>query len=349
METFSSIPCNLCKQRNISFLYRKEGYTIARCHSCGVLFRVPKPTSEELRQMYTEAYYHPWNLEKEELVKKIKMKTFERRLQEIQKYVRSGKILDVGCATGFFLEEAQSKGFEPYGIELSEFSFKEGERKFGDHIYLGTIEEIPFESNFFDVITMFDLLEHVKNPLTTLRCCRRILKPRGIIAAVLPDTSSISAQLMRKNWTHYKEEHLFYFSKKTISCLLKQELFNVIKVVPAIKVISLKYIYNHQFKYQPRHPITLALSILLKMLPQAIQNTRRRETFFSRRCWIPPETLVMAAKARSVPTARTGSSFMTMSKRASSKRRLPFPSIRSENQPATLPQQEEQFPLLFFP
>ena len=156
--------CSLCKQRDISFLYRKKDYTIARCHSCGLLFKVPQPTSEELRQMYTEAYYHPWNLEKEELVKKIKMKTFERRLQEIQKYVRSGKILDVGCATGFFLEEVKSKGFEPYGIELSKFSFKKAQNKFGNRIFSGTIEDAPFENNFFDVITMFDLLEHVKTP-----------------------------------------------------------------------------------------------------------------------------------------------------------------------------------------
>ena len=288
METVSSIMCNLCNQRNISFLYRKEDYTIARCHSCGMLFRVPQPTSEELSQMYTEAYYQPWNLEKEELVKKIKMKTFERRLQEIQKYVRSGKILDVGCATGFFLEEAKSKGFEPYGIELSEFSFKEGERKFGDHIYLGTIEEIPFEINFFDVITMFDLLEHVKNPLTTLRCCRRILKPRGIIAAVLPDTSSISAQLMRKNWTHYKKEHLFYFSKQTITSLMKQEAFEVMRNKPATKVMNLGYLY-HQFIQYPHHIATPIVTILYKLLPQYLSKISFQITM--------GERLILASKS----------------------------------------------------
>ena len=221
--------------------------------------------------MYTEAYYHPWNLEEEIVVKKIKMKTFEKRLQEIQKHVQCGKILDVGCATGFFLEKAKSKGFEPYGLELSEFSFKKAQNKFGDHIFWGTIEEIPFENNFFDVITMFDLLEHVKNPVTTLRCCKKILKPKGIIAAVLPDTSSISAKLMGKNWTHYKKEHLFYFSKQTISYLIKQESFEVIKNKPATKIMNLEYLY-HQFIQYPHHIATPILTILYKLLPHYLSK-----------------------------------------------------------------------------
>lgn len=273
MEKTNSAICSICKQKDTSLLYRKNDYSIAKCHSCDLQFRVPQASHEELRQIYTD-YYHPWKLEKEveEVIKKTKTEAFEKRLQEIQNYVHRGKILDVGCATGFFLEKAKSKGFEPYGVELSESFFKEAHNKFGDRISWGTMEDIPFENNFFDVITMFDLLEHVKDPTITLRCCRTVLTPNGIIAAVLPDTSSLTAKLMRKNWIHYKKEHLFYFSKKNISALLKQESFDVIKIVPAIKVISLKHLYYHQFKYHPNHPITLTLSILLRILPQAMKK-----------------------------------------------------------------------------
>ena len=141
--------CSICKQKDTSLLYRKDDYGIAQCHSCTVRFRVPQPSHEELRQIYRD-YYHPWKVEKEveEVAKKIKRETFERRIQEIQQYVRRGKILDVGCAAGYFLENAQSKGFEPYGIELSETFFKETHHKFGDGIYWGSIEDSPFKNNF---------------------------------------------------------------------------------------------------------------------------------------------------------------------------------------------------------
>ncbi len=273
MEKYNSEICSICKQHSISLLYVKDDYSIFRCNSCNVQLRLPQPSHEELKKIYAN-YYHPWKIENEvaETVKISKTKTFEIRLQEIQKHIRRGKILDVGCAAGYFLESAKNAGFEPYGVELSESFFKETHLKFGDSIYRGTIENIPCKDNFFDVITMFDLLEHVKDPVSTLRRCRKILMPNGVIAAVLPNTSSLTAKLMRKNWMQYKKEHLFYFSPKNISALLKQESFDIIKIVPAIKVISLKILYYHQFKYHPHHPITVILSLLLKTLPRAIQK-----------------------------------------------------------------------------
>lgn len=257
----------------MSLLYVMDDYSIVRCNSCNVQFRVPQPSHEELKKIYAN-YYYPWKVENEvaEIIQSSKIKTFERRLHEIQKYVRRGRILDVGCAAGYFLECAQSKGFEPYGVELSDSFFKEAQRKLGDGIYRGTIQDLPCENNFFDVITLFDLLEHVKDPISTLQRCRKILVPNGILAAVLPNTSSLTARLMRKNWMHYKDEHLFYFSKKTISAILQQESFNLIKAVPAGKVTSCRYLYYHQCKYHPRHPATTILSILLKTLPPALQK-----------------------------------------------------------------------------
>ena len=263
--------CGICSHQDVSLRYSKKDFSIAQCHSCGVLFRTPQPTFEEVRQLYTTAYYNPWHLEKEEGVKKIKMDTFEKRLREIQIYVSGGKILDLGCATGFFLKMAQSRGFEPYGIELSEFSFVQAHKKFGDTIFHGTIEDGPFENDFFDVITMFDLLEHVKDPVATLRRCKEILKPKGIIVAVLPDVSSITAKLMGSNWTHYKDEHLYYFSKRTISALLKQESYEVVKITPTSKVMNLEYLY-HQFTQYPHHIVTPLITTFYKLLPHYLST-----------------------------------------------------------------------------
>lgn len=271
MDKINAVTCSICKKEDAYLLYKKTGFNVAGCRACGMVFSTPQPSSQELRKMYSRDYYQPWNIEKEEVVRKIKMATFERRILEIQKYVSGGKILDVGCATGFFLEKAQSKGFEPYGIEISAFSYQQGRKKFGDHIFNGTIEDVPFGNILFDVITMFDLLEHVKDPVATLRCCKKILKPHGIIVAVLPDVSSLTARLMGKTWTHYKKEHLFYFSKRTITDLLKQESFEVLKIIAARKVMNLEYLYN-QFIQYPHAVATPIATALYKLLPRYLRT-----------------------------------------------------------------------------
>jgi len=104
-----------------------------------------------------------------------------------------------------------------------------------------------------------------------LRRCRAILKPNGITVAVLPDISSLTAKSMGKNWTHYKKEHLFYFSKQTISRLLKQESFDVIKITTASKVMNLEYMY-YQFVQYPHHLATPLLNILYKLLPHNLSK-----------------------------------------------------------------------------
>ena len=99
---------------------------------------------------------------------------------------RVARSLTWAVLPAIFWKRLKAKDLSRYGIELSEFSFVQAHKKFGDSISHGTIEDIPFENDFFDVITMFDLLEHVKDPVATLRRCRAILKPGGVIAADAP-------------------------------------------------------------------------------------------------------------------------------------------------------------------
>ncbi|NUM33283.1 MAG: class I SAM-dependent methyltransferase [Candidatus Brocadiae bacterium] len=224
-------------------------YSILKCEHCNLEFIDPQPDFEEIKSIYTSDYYKAWGMEKEEKnsLKKMKKNTFEQRIKLLSNYKKTGNILDIGTASGFFLEVAKNFGFEPYGVELSEYSAKLAQQKFGqDKIYHGILENCPFPKLFFDVIAMSDLLEHVQNPISLLECASQFLKEDGIIIITTPNTESFSRKIMGKKWTQYKPEHLFYFDKKSIYYLANLIGLKILKIQPAWKSINLKY-FDDQF------------------------------------------------------------------------------------------------------
>lgn len=109
-------------------------------------------------------------------------KTFYKRLILIRKFKKEGRLLDVGCAFGFFLKLAEKYGFQPFGIDISSYAVKKARKIVKGKILQGDIEEdIPFPDNFFDVITLFDILEHLKNPKRVLSQLKKKIKHSGYI------------------------------------------------------------------------------------------------------------------------------------------------------------------------
>jgi len=173
----------------------------------------------------------------------MKKVTFTRTLREIQRHMPGGRMLDVGTATGFFLEVAQRQGFEPYGVEISEYAGQIAASKFPPgHIHIGTLETAPFEDATFSVIAMSDLLEHVADPIRTLQLARRMLAPDGVVAITTPNTASLSRRLMGPRWTHYKLEHLFYWNPESIQVVTQMAGYKVIAVKPARKTVTPEYV-----------------------------------------------------------------------------------------------------------
>ncbi|WP_241392445.1 class I SAM-dependent methyltransferase [Brachyspira hyodysenteriae] len=156
-----------------------NGRDIVCCPNCKLEFIYNQPNFEEIKSIYSNDYYKAWGMEDGENneVALMKKSTFRNMLKKILPYKKSGNILDIGTASGFLLEEAKEMGFEPYGVEISEYSSSIAKKKFGeDRIYNGTLETAPFENNFFDVITMTDLLEHVQDPVSILKISNKLLR-----------------------------------------------------------------------------------------------------------------------------------------------------------------------------
>ena len=222
------------------------------CSDCDVEFLYPQPDQAELTRIYGRHYYDAWGLDAaEERVRKLKMSSFGKLLTKIRTDIPpGGRLLDVGCATGYFLEAAREMGFEPFGVELSDYGAEVCRSKFGaGRIHAGSLETAVFKDcpeNRVDAIIMSDLLEHVSDPPATLRTARRWLPRGGRLLITTPDIGSWSHRVFGRHWLHYKPEHLFYFGTKSLGRLLAGAGFGATVYWTVSKCLSLRYA-RHQF------------------------------------------------------------------------------------------------------
>ena len=265
--------CPVCGSNTCRTAAAPGQMTVYRCLNCGVHFLHPQLTDGELNKLYGKSYYKSWGVAdrvENESVKRMKTDTFDLRLDLIADYKCAGNILDVGCATGYFLEAAARRGFQVYGVELSDYSCAIAKRNFGDdRVYQGVLENCPFPEYHFDVIAMSDLLEHVRDPIKTLRTARRLLKKDGIIMIMTPDMDSLSRKVMQGKWTHYKAEHFFYFNRRSMNYLADQSGFASEYFETAKKSMNLEYIYT-QFKAYPHWLLSPVSGLLHRLLPRAL-------------------------------------------------------------------------------
>jgi len=156
--------------------------------------------------------------------------------------ISSGSLLDVGCATGSFLSLAQSRGWECRGVEVSAFAAAQARERTGCEIFCGKLEDAPFEAGSFDVITMWDLLEHLPDPLLGLERARRLLKPSGLLLVNTPNENSLLRRVARLLYRGsggritapvnrlYHRYHLHYFAAETLTVLYRRAGFDLVEM-----------------------------------------------------------------------------------------------------------------------
>ncbi len=213
--------CNVCGNTNASPLIAKNGYRVYECLSCGLAFTHPQPAS--LAEQYDSAYFDLYRKRRH-----FRLKRAESRLKQIELIVAPGRLLDIGCSLGYFVEAANARGWTASGIDISEHAAYEA-RKFGLDVRAGTIEQIGFEDCSFDCVTMWDVLEHVPNPTAHMLEVRRILAPGGLVVIGTPDLGHLAFRMKRERWRHLKPaEHIHYFRKSSLRRLLEKTGFEVV-------------------------------------------------------------------------------------------------------------------------
>lgn len=194
--------CNLCGNANVKNYASFENYTLMKCPSCGLLFT--DQDSIQLDNMYAEDYFDGVHGNffadcKKDYLTKIeksqKLQNFLHVLKKIKETKAQGKFMDIGCATGVFLDMAQKEGYDVVGVDVSEFACQYAHEHFGISTLHGKLEDLHLENKSFDIITMWDVIEHVPDPHAFLKEVHRVLKDDGIIFILTVNDSSLMGWL----------------------------------------------------------------------------------------------------------------------------------------------------------
>ena len=265
MKEINCIYCNSTRKeiilRGEDCLGREKVFQIVRCKECGLSFVNPQPSSEELREFYQtdyESYNEPELIKYGFITRKISsfIHNFFHRQVKRQIIDIDGRInyLDFGCGGGFNLERVQKKhpSWKFYGYDNNQIACQKTKER-GFPVYCGELEEISWPNDFFDIINMNHVVEHLSNPSAGIKKIRTLIKKGGILRLTTPNFDSLSSKLFKGSWQALElPRHLFFFNLTTLKNLLEQNRFKVTSVKfgksPRIEILS----FFNLFKCQDR-------------------------------------------------------------------------------------------------
>jgi 2-polyprenyl-3-methyl-5-hydroxy-6-metoxy-1,4-benzoquinol methylase len=209
------------------------------------VFQSPVPPPAEIIHAYEEVVDERYEQERIG-----RLHTFGRDLAELERYVTPGRVLDVGCHIGLFLEVAEKAGWEAWGVEPSRWA-AERAHAHGLSVKHGALGEVDLPHEYFDAVTLWDVIEHLNDPIGALRECRALLKPGGVMAVCTMDVEALFPRLAGRRWPWYMQMHLIYFSKRTLAAMLDVAGYDVIGTAPHKRVIRADYLASRLEGYWP--------------------------------------------------------------------------------------------------
>lgn len=249
------LPCNLCGSADARVRFHapadgsdagRKDYeattdrfgaygTVKQCRRCGLVYTSPRLRGELILGEYERTTDDEYATEAES-----RSINAYFCLATIRRHAKGGRLLDVGCSSGFFLNAARL-AYEVVGVEPSRTASSYATDQLGLHLPATTLEAAGFPDQHFDVVTLIDVIEHVDDPLSTMREVARITRSGGIVYLVTPNIESLSARVLRSRWWGLRPAHIYYFSRTTLKELLNKAGYEVIEATSYGRVFTWGY------------------------------------------------------------------------------------------------------------
>jgi len=216
--------CPLCSGNNIKGLKPYEQVGLVKCKNCGFVFMKQIPSPEELNE-----HYKTYSYDKERTLTSMTIASYNRTLDEFERYRKTNRLLDVGCGVGHFLEVARQRGWQVFGTEYSEKAVEIATEK-GIIMQKGALSISSYEPQSFDVITSFEVIEHINNPVDELNKIKQLLRPGGLFYCTTPNFNSLLRYWFKDRYKVIEyPEHLSYYTRKTLNKVICEYGFKNVK------------------------------------------------------------------------------------------------------------------------
>lgn len=222
---------------------------VVQCSECQTVYLSPRLNPKLIIDSYAGGEDASFIAQDE-----ARLKTFEKALRRLARdhniaLSPDTKVLDIGCAGGAFLLAAENLGLEAIGIEPNRWMCEYARREHQLDARPGVLADHHFPDATFDLITLWDVIEHVPSPSAELKEIHRILKPGGVLVVNYPDYQSLPARLLGRKWPFWLSVHLTYYTPKTITKHLEQSGFAVETITPHWQTLQLGYVLQRMAPY----------------------------------------------------------------------------------------------------
>jgi|SRR3989344_5060019 len=244
-EIQKSNTCVACLTRAWRRFGSKNSFDIFKCAKCGTLSVLPTPRVEPnlYEQNYFEGGKEGFGYVDYDKDKEAMRGVLTRILEELEGVSSGRNLLDVGAATGYFLDLARAQGWQTSGVEISPFASERARAK-GLSVITGTPGDLP-GGHKFDVITLWDVIEHMPEPNLDVDLLAEMLSPGGVLAIITPDATSLYARLRGLSWhLLVPPEHINCFSRRGLRLFLERHGFEILKEKVPAKWFALDYAFH---------------------------------------------------------------------------------------------------------
>ena len=226
------IACAVCDSLDSRPVHQKFGLTVSRCTRCRLVFSNPRATREEIWSRYSPTYF--WNeyLPAHGVVDgQFDLARFDQIHADMLHLVRErvstpGRMLEVGTGAGFFLKAAERCGWTTAGVEVSAEAAQFARERLCLDVQQGSAEQIDYPDASFDAAVLFEVIEHLLDPVRALESVRRALRPGGVALLSTPNFNALSRRVLGPQWAVISPaEHLYYFTESSLSALLQRAGF----------------------------------------------------------------------------------------------------------------------------
>ena len=211
---FERIACPVCDGSEFTSLFEKRGEPFVRCAGCGLVLINPRPAFGVVADTYDAAYSQGYIRKADK--KRMRCARWVARIR--RHFVPGGRWLDVGCSAGFVVEAAAAAGYDAHGVELEAgaVAFARDTLRLSQ-VVCGTLEAQCYPAAHFNVLSLYDVIEHVPDLNATVAELKRLLAPGGVVEIRTPDVGHWSTPRALDTWREIKpSEHLYYFDRRTL-------------------------------------------------------------------------------------------------------------------------------------